>query len=198
MTICSVDEGITRAIDLIHTLHRTPVLIGIAGGSCAGKTLIAQQIATRVDGTILPLDDYYVGIDHIPDNNFDHPSAMELTLLKHHLHLLKQGKPIHKPIYDFVTHKRVGYHLFTPSNVIITEGLYALHQMFRNILDIKIYVEAHTATRLARRLARDMSERGRTRESVLRQWYTTVLPMHKTYVIHQKPHADIIIINDGD
>ena len=198
MTICSVDEGITRAIDLIHTLHRTPVLIGIAGGSCAGKTLIAQQIATRVDGTILPLDDYYVGIDHIPDNNFDHPSAMELTLLKHHLHLLKQGKPIHKPIYDFVTHKRVGYQPFTPSHVIITEGLYALHQMFRNILDIKIYVEAHAATRLARRLARDMSERGRTRESVLRQWYTTVLPMHKTYVIHQKSHADIIIINDGD
>jgi len=167
------------------------VLVGIGGGSSAGKTYFAKMLGKKV----ILMDDYYKGINFMKNNNFDDPDALDLDLLKEHLNLLKNGLDIKKPIYDFKIHSRIGYETFLAYPVIVIDGLFALNKIVKNILDLKIFIESSSSQRLERRIARDINERGRSRESVLKQWNETVEPMYSKFVLKTKKYADIVILN---
>ncbi|MBM3210686.1 uridine kinase [Candidatus Poribacteria bacterium] len=183
----------------IQTLSETNkvVVIGIAGGSCSGKNYISNILAKTFNGKILSIDDYYRGIEYVKDENFDSPDALELGLLKEHIIQLRKGQDIEKPVYDFKLQARGGYEVFKPADIMIVEGLFALYDMLYEVIDLRIFVEADTKTRLDRRLDRDVRERGRTIESVIKQFEETVEPMHKKYVEPCKEKADYIIINNS-
>ena len=185
-----------------------PTIIGIAGGSASGKTTIANKIceeASKIDTVaLIRIDDYYLGKDKMPKGpdgilNFDHPSAYDQDLLIKQLQDLKNGIAIEKPVYDFVTSTRTKLteHV-EPSKVIIVEGImaFALEDL-RNQFDIKIYVETADDIRFIRRLQRDIADRGRTIESVVNQYLTSVRPMHHSFVEPSKQYADIIIPEGG-
>lgn len=171
-------------------------IVGVAGGSCSGKSFISNILAREVEGIILAMDDYYRGIESTQDGNFDEPHALDLQLLKRHIAALKDGKSITKPIYDFKTHARSGYETFEPATVIIVEGLFALHNVISNEIDVKIFVQADPDIRLERRIQRDTTERGRTKEDVEEQFRDSVQPMHEKYVEPQKTNADHITVNN--
>lgn len=171
-------------------------IVGLAGGSCSGKSKIANFIIANFSGKVLSIDDYYLGIDKMKDDNFDHPDAIQLNLLKEHLKLLKKNESITKPKYDFATHLPDGEEQFSPSKVILLEGLFALNDKIRDLVDLRIYVEASEDKRLERRLRRDVDQRGRSKDSVLKQWHSTVKPMYDKHIEPQRKHADIIINND--
>jgi len=193
-----LQDGIKKIIEITKNLKKEKpvVLIGIAGGSGSGKGHVAKILSQKLKGKILSMDDYYLGIDKVKNGNFDSPKALDLKMLKEHLSCLKQGKAVKKPVYDFKIRKRIGFVRFEPSKVMILEGLFALHKLLRNELDLKIWVEASEKTRLKRRIERDVKERSRSKESVVAQWKTWVQPMFKKFVEPQKKHADIIIINE--
>ncbi len=167
------------------------LIIGVGGGSCSGKTFFANQLGFQR----LKLDDYYVGIDKMENNNFDEPNAIELSLLKKHLKLLKKGEEIEKPIYDFKTHLRKGKEVFKPNNIIVVEGLFALHEELIEDIDIGIFLDANEQTCLNRRIKRDMTKRARTKEGIIDQFYTQVKPNYDLHVLPTKKHATIIINN---
>ena len=162
-------EKIKNRIQGLSKTHKV-VVIGVAGGSCSGKSFVSDILANAVKGTILPMDDYYRGISSTEDGNFDKPDALDLELLRRHLAQLREGKSIRKPIYDFKTHARSGYEVFKAPKIIIVEGLFALHNILCSELDVRIFVEADTETRLRRRTERDIRERGRTADSVRKQF----------------------------
>lgn len=167
------------------------VFIGIAGGSASGKTWVAEHLS----GQILSMDSYYIGINNMRDNNFDHPSALDLHLLKKNLQDLKDRKTIEKPIYDFKTHSRIGYELFKLKNkVLIVEGLFSLNEILKDELDLKVFIDVPEKIRLERRINRDVNERGRTKESVLQQWIQ-VEEMYKKFILPTKENADVVINN---
>ncbi|MCX8190519.1 MAG: uridine kinase [Candidatus Diapherotrites archaeon] len=188
----SFDSGLCELNKIVEGLLRKKsiVIIGISGGSGAGKTHLSKKIG----GKILPMDDYYKGLA-ISGPNFDCPDALDLKLLKEHLCQLKKGHTIKKPVYDFKTHSRAGYEDFTPDKIIIVDGLFAISKELASELDLKVFVDSPKKKRLARRIERDVKERGRTRESVIKQFTETVEPMHKKYVEPCKRIADIIIKN---
>ena len=144
--------------------------VGVAGGSCSGKTSISCMLANAVEGMILSMDHYYRGIEFTEDANFDKLNALDLELLKRHIAQVKKGRCIRKPIYDFRTHARSGYEVLKVPKIIIVEGLFALHNILCSELDVRIFVEADTETRLRRRTERDIRERGRTADSVRKQF----------------------------
>jgi uridine kinase len=184
-----------------------PLVIGIAGGSGSGKTTVAQTILQRVGPdriAFLQHDSYYKNRSGLPpaqsaDVNFDHPNSLETELLIQHIAALRAGKTIDVPIYDFSTDSRTSQ-TFTvqPCRVILVEGILIFTEPeLRKMFDVKIFVDTDADLRLIRRLERDIQERHRTVESVIRQYQLTVRPMHLEFVEPSKRYADIIIPEGG-
>jgi uridine kinase len=181
--------------------------IGIAGGSGSGKTTVAQEILGRVGPdriAFLQHDSYYKDLSGLPpaqraELNFDHPNSLETDLLTQHILALRDGTPVEVPIYDFSTHSRTA-RTFTvaPRRVILVEGiLIFVDATLRELFDVKIFVDTDADIRFIRRLERDIAERGRTTESVIRQYQLTVRPMHLEFVEPSKRYADVIIPEGG-
>lgn len=185
-----------------------PVLIGIAGGSNSGKTLIAKRIYEHFEAThsvvIIKEDDYYKDQSFLTyeercKTNYDHPFAFDQNLLQQQLKDLLAGKEIAKPVYDFTIHNRSQkVEIVEPADVVIFEGLFALeNEKLRKLESIKIFVDTDADVRVVRRIKRDLVERGRTLESVMNQYLETVKPMHDEFVEPSKRYADIIIPQGG-
>ncbi|MBQ6559313.1 MAG: uridine kinase [Erysipelotrichaceae bacterium] len=180
-----------------------PIVIGIAGGTCSGKSSIAKILVEDLDNktiTIIKEDDYYKDQSHLPmeervKTNYDHPLAFDFDLMKHHIHDLIDRKTIEKPTYDYTVHNRSKVtEVVHPSDIIIIEGLFALYnEEIRNLEDIKIFVDTAADERFIRRLQRDVIERARTVESITNQYLTTVKPMHDQFIEPTKQYADVII-----
>ena len=181
------------------------VIIGIAGGTGSGKSTFTNRLkeAFGEDVAVLYHDNYYRAQDEIPFEerkkvNYDHPDAFETELLLKQLRDLKEGKTIRCPVYDYSRHNRSDQTIVVePRRVILLEGILVLaDERLRDLLDIKIYVEADADERILRRVIRDVKERGRDIEGVARQYLTTVTPMHYLYVEPTRAMADIVI-NSG-
>ncbi len=175
-------------------------IIAIGGPSCAGKTELAKSLSRALQTAILPLDAYYRDLSFMPIEsrtrfNFDIPESFDHTLLKEHLTELAAGKPIHRPVYDWKVHTRSPIReTLTPGDFVIFEGLFALHwEDLRPLMKSKVYVDAPDTICLSRRQARDVLERGRTVESVYKQYVETVRPMAELYVRPSRRFADIVI-----
>ena len=178
------------------------LFIGLAGGSGSGKTTIAGAVLERLDGQVAHIqhDAYY---RHMPELsyeertkvNYDHPASLETELLVEHLLALRLGQAIERPVYDFAVHLRSDETVrVEPAPVVVVEGILVLAEPeLRSELDLKIFVDTDSDVRLARRLQRDIEERGRTVESVVKQYFETVRPMHVQYVEPSKAYADLII-----
>lgn len=185
-----------------------PYIVGIAGGTGAGKTTLAHILFNHLgDDRALRIahDGYYRDFSLIPADqrgqiNFDHPDALETDLLVQHLQALSRGETISIPTYDFATHIRTGRTLeICPRPIIIVEGILLLvEQILRDVLNLKIFVDTPPDIRLIRRINRDVDERGRTPESVTFQYRETVRPMHDTYVEPSRKYADLIVCGDRD
>lgn len=183
------------------------IVIGVAGGTGSGKTTVSEAILDRVGRdriAYIQHDSYYRDLGHLPPQdresvNFDHPDALESELLADHLRLLKEGHTVEVPVYDFTTHTRKPEPRPVASHkVILVEGILIFADKgLRSLMDIKIYVDTDADLRFIRRLQRDMTERGRTVESVIRQYSETVRPMHLEFVEPSKRYADIIIPEGG-
>ena len=183
-------------------------IIGIAGGTASGKTTLAKKVyeASQNYGSVIMirLDDYYKKIEGKTYEertlvNYDHPDSYDSKLLIEHLNDLKNGKSINRPTYDFVNHNRSDETvLINPANVIIVEGImnFAIPELLK-MFDIKLFVDTADDIRFIRRLKRDMRDRGRSAESVISQYLTTVRPMHLSFVEPSKRYADIIIPEGG-
>ncbi len=177
-------------------------IIGIAGGSGSGKSTFSRRIrdAFGDEVAVLRSDNYYLPHDDIPLSararlNYDAPEAIDFALMVQHIHALKAGTAIDCPVYDFTCHTRsVETTRMCPPAILILDGilLYA-HDELRNLIDLKIYVDADADERILRRARRDMRERGRTIDSVIEQYVTTVKPMHYLYVEPTRAYADIIV-----
>ena len=182
-------------------------MIGIAGGSGSGKTTVAQEILQRVGPdriAYIQHDSYYKDLTGLPPTqrnevNFDHPNSLETELLIRHVEKLKAGQPIEVPVYDFSTDSRTGEtFMIQPHRVIIVEGiLIFVERALRDLFDVKIFVDTDPDVRLIRRLQRDITERGRSVESVIKQYQSTVRPMHLEFVEPSKRYADVIIPEGG-
>jgi len=185
----------------------TPLVIGIAGGSGSGKTTVANVILEKVGRdriAYLPHDAYYRDLTHLPHNqrtqvNFDHPDSLENDLLVQHILQLKRWEGIDLPVYDFTTHTRTTRtERVEAQRVIIVEGILIFgERQLRELFDVKIFVDTDADIRFIRRLQRDIAERGRTTEMVVRQYLTTVRPMHLEFVEPSKRYADVIIPEGG-
>lgn len=181
------------------------VLIGIAGGTGSGKSTFTNRLKAAFCNNIAVLyhDNYYKRQDKIPFEerkkmNYDHPEAFETELLLEQLQMLKDGKSIKCPVYDYSRHNRSDMVIAVePKKVILVEGIMVFaDERLRKMFDIKIFVEADADERILRRVIRDVKERGRDIEGVVEQYLTTVKPMHYLYVEPTKPLADVII-NSG-
>jgi uridine kinase len=184
-----------------------PLVIAIAGGSGSGKTTVAQEILQRVGPdriAFLQHDSYYKDLSGLPPTqraevNFDHPNSLETELLTEHIAALRDGKSVEVPIYDFSTHSRTDKtYTVQPRSVILVEGILIFTEAsLRDMFDVKIFVDTDSDLRFIRRLERDIAERGRTTESVVKQYQLTVRPMHLEFVEPSKRYADIIIPEGG-
>ncbi|WP_226987366.1 uridine kinase [Parachlamydia acanthamoebae] len=183
------------------------MIIGIAGGTGSGKTRLAKQIqeAFGNQASLIEQDCYYKDLSDLPlseraKKNFDHPTSLDFELLQTHLLQLKAWQPIYKPHYDFKTHSRTqDTTLVFPTKIVIIEGILLLSiPNIRELLDLKIYVEAEDDIRILRRLERDIKERGRDFTSIKEQYLKTVKPMHSKFVEPIKIYADVIIPSHGD
>jgi uridine kinase len=183
------------------------MIIGICGGTGSGKTTVAQKIIASIgeaNVAYLQQDSYYRNVGDMPLDvrhqvNFDHPDAFDNDLLLNHLESLRAGESIERPVYDFVTHARKpDTLLITPLPVIIIEGILIFFDArMRRLMDIKIFVDCDADIRFIRRLKRDLRERGRSVESVIEQYLTTVRPMHLQFVEPSMRYADIILPEGG-
>ena len=182
------------------------LVIGIAGGTGSGKTTLMKNIIQRYGASVSVLshDNYYRRLDHLTFEercriNYDEPAALETELMAQHLDQLRRGESILCPVYDFSKHNRsdetVQVH---PNRVIIVEGILIFeNEALRNLMDIKIFVDTDADVRLCRRIKRDVNKRGRSLESVLEQYQTTVKPMHEKYVEPSKRFADLVVPEGG-
>jgi uridine kinase len=184
------------------------VVLGVAGGSGSGKTTVVRRLIDALGGepdvAVLHHDSYYRDASHLPPDeraaiNFDHPDSLETSLLVRHLETLLDGRAVEVPVYDFANHVRTGETRAVESRpVIILDGILILwDRTLRDLMDVKIFVDADADVRLGRRLRRDMEERGRSPASVLSQYMETVRPMHLEFVEPSKRYADIIIPRGG-
>ncbi len=184
------------------------LVVGIAGGTGSGKTTVAHKLAAAMPpGRCITLehDAYYRDQSHLSVEerahiNFDHPAALESSLLAHHLSELRAGRSVEIPIYDFSTHTRTAKtRRVSPARVIIVEGILVFTEpALRDQMDIKIFVDTDADIRLIRRIRRDLEQRGRSFSSVRDQYYTTVRPMHLEHVEPSKRWADLIVPEGGD
>jgi uridine kinase len=179
-----------------------PLFIGLAGGSGSGKTTIAEEVMDRLEGRVALLhhDAYYrhrIDLDFEARTkvNYDHPSSLETELLVEHLEQLRSGLAVEGPVYDFADHLRSEEtERIEPARVVMVEGILVLSDArLRSELDLKIFVDTDPDLRLARRLERDITERGRSVDSVLTQYFATVRPMHLEFVEPSRRYADLII-----
>ncbi|MCS6842933.1 MAG: uridine kinase [Caldilineales bacterium] len=187
--------------------RRPPLIIGVAGGTGSGKTTVAKAILERVGWNRIAFiqhDSYYHDAANLPLDararlNFDHPDALDTPLLVKHLQMLRAGRAVDIPIYDYRTHTRSPEtRRVTPEPVILVEGILIFAEpALRALFDVKIYVDTDPDIRFIRRLTRDMKERGRSLESVIEQYLTTVRPMHMEFVEPTKRYADVIIPEGG-
>ena len=176
-------------------------MLGIAGASGSGKTTLAQELARSLEGATFPLDNYYLDLSHLPveeraRRNFDDPALIESTLLAEHVGELAQGRAIQRPRYDFSHHVRVAGQTETvrPGAFLLVEGLFALYfPQLLPLYQLRVYVDTPDTVCFDRRLRRDMQERGRTPESVRRQYDATVRPAGIRYVRPSAVHADLTI-----
>ena len=181
------------------------VLVG--GGSASGKTYVLKKVLEKLPKdkvTVVSLDDYYKDFSELPMEervkiNWDHPKAFDWKLLNAQLSDLKNGKTIDKPVYDFTIHGRSNRtEKVEPKDLIIIEGIMALvNKDLRSIGDLKVFISASRERRLVRRIERDMKERGRTYESIIEQYFSTVLPMFEEIIAPSQYYADLIVNNDG-
>jgi len=188
-------------------VKREGILIGIAGGTGSGKTLVASRIMEEIGSdqvTVLQQDSYYKDLSHLPfeeraKQNFDHPDALDDELLYEHVQRLLAGEVVQVPVYDFAQHCRTGeFRSVGPHAVVILEGILVLYnEHLRELMDIKVYVDTDPDIRFIRRLLRDIKERGRSLESVVQQYLDTVRPMHLQFVEPSKRYADIIVPEGG-
>ena len=178
---------------------RPPLVIGIAGCSGSGKTTLARELACELDATLLTLDLYYRDLGHMPPDerarqNFDHPDSLEAGLLCRHVQALAAGEPVEAPVYDFATHTRVTGRTerIEPASALIVEGILALHyDELRPLYDLSLYVDAPHEVCLARRIHRDVLDRGRTEASVREQFWATAHPMAERFVLPSATHASL-------
>ena len=183
-----------------------PILIAVAGGSASGKTTVVKKIINKLnsgDITVITHDDYYKDLSHLTIEerrqvNFDHPNSLDNDLFVAQLSDLLEGKEIDKPTYDFVQHNRSKTtDKVKPTKIIMIEGIMVLEdERIRDLADIKLFVESDDDVRFIRRLVRDTKERGRSIESVINQYLTTVKPMYYAFIKPTKRYADMIIPND--
>ena len=187
-------------------MEKNILVIGIAGGTGSGKTTLMNNLIHRFsqDVTVLSHDNYYKRHDDMTYEqrsqlNYDEPAALETDLMARHLDLLRQGQTIDCPVYDFTQHNRSDETIsIAPKKVIIVEGILIFeNKELRDLMDIKIFVDTDADVRLCRRISRDVRKRGRTLESVLEQYQTTVKPMHEMYVEPSKKFADIVVPEGG-
>jgi uridine kinase len=182
-------------------------VIGIAGGTGSGKTTITEAIRTAVGPervTVISHDSYYrdrsdLSAAERANLNFDHPESLETELLVEHLDRLSTGRPVNVPVYDFVDHRRLPEtELAESRDVILVEGVLVLtDEQLRERMSLRIYVETDDDIRFIRRLQRDVTERGRSMQSVVSQYLATVRPMHVEFVRPSRQHADVIIPEGG-
>ena len=189
-------------------MMNSSIIIGIAGGSASGKTSISRQLKEAFENTrsvvIIRQDDYYKDqsqktMEERIKTNYDHPFAFDNELLVEHLRTLTAGGSVEKPTYDFVNHTRsdIVEHIDS-SDVIVIEGLFVLeNEELRGLCDIKVFVDTDADIRFIRRLMRDVNDRGRTLDSVVTQYTTTVRDMHNQFVEPSKRYADVIIPEGG-
>ena len=185
----------------------TPVVVGIAGGTGSGKTTVANVIVERVGAgqvAYLPHDAYYKDLSDLPEAqrasiNFDHPNSLDSALMVEHIKQLKNGQAVELPVYDFKTHIRTDrITRIQPKPVVLVEGILIFAEPeLRQLFDVKIFVDTDADVRFIRRLQRDIDERGRSTESVIRQYQSTVRPMHLEFVEPSKRYADVIIPEGG-
>lgn len=183
-------------------------LLGICGGSGSGKSTLAAGVATRLgteQASLLAFDTYYRDHGHLtPDEraevNYDHPDSLDLELFTEHLDALRSGNDIEAPVYDFATHTRPGTTLTIEArSIVVVEGILLL--AFDDIaerLSLRVFRDCAEELRFSRRLERDIAERGRTAESVTKQFHATVKPMHDVFVQPSAAAADLVIAGDGD
>jgi len=187
-------------------MEKNILVIGIAGGTGSGKTTLMKNLIREFSDvvTVLSHDNYYKRHDDMTYEercglNYDEPAALETDLMARHLDILRRGEAIDCPVYDFTVHNRSNDTIrITPEKVIIVEGILIFeNRELRDLMDIKVFVDTDADVRLCRRILRDVEERGRTLESVVDQYLTTVKPMHEMYVEPSKKFADIIVPEGG-
>ena len=173
-------------------------IVGIAGGSGSGKTTFVKKVLKGLEdkSCIIHIDSYYK--DNLPkqiNQNYDHPDAFDWDLLLGHIDGLKNNLEIYAPIYDFKSNSRSErFNIISPKPLIFVEGIYALYlKEVRELINLKSFIQVEADIRLSRRLNRDFRERGRSYESIIKQYYETVRPMHNKYIEPQKDYADFII-----
>ncbi len=183
------------------------LVIGICGGTGSGKTTITDRIIGALSEEsvlVLQQDHYYKDLPHLPlderaKQNFDHPDSMDTPLLVEHVRRLREGHTVERPVYDFTQHRRLPRTVpLEPRTALIIEGILIFeNKALRDLMDIKIFVDTDPDLRFIRRLGRDIRERGRTVESVVQQYLTTVRPMHTEFIEPSKRFADVIIPEGG-
>lgn len=188
-----LEEGIKEVKARIEKLLESKkcVLVGIAGGTGAGKTFVAQ----RLNGAVISIDRYYKKIERLDKGNWDKPSSLHLDLLRKNLVRLKQGLPARVPVWDYFTHSRKGFETMQPAKVIVVEGLHALHPKITGLLDLKVFVEAGKEKRLRRKVERDQKERGGwTRQTSEQYFHKVAEPMFAKHIEPARPSADLVIV----
>ena len=182
------------------------ILIGVAGGTGSGKTTLTHHLKEHFgeDVTVIGHDSYYKRqegktYEERAKQNYDHPSAFDTDLLIEHLQALKRGESIQCPVYSYTDHNRTDQTVTVhPAKVIIVESILIFQNpVLRDMFDIKLFVETDADERILRRALRDVEERGRTLQSVVTQYLTTVKPMHDQYVEPSRKYADIIVLEGG-
>jgi uridine kinase len=188
-------------------MHPRPFLIGVAGGTCSGKTTLSEKLAVLAGAqhlALIKLDAYYLAAHDQPIEerakvNYDHPDAFDWQLLNDHLAALSAGATVPVPIYDFTIHDRVDdVRILEPATIVVVEGILVLYEpQLRERFDLKVYVDTDADLRLIRRLRRDVAERGRTPESIIKQYLETVRPSHEQFIEPSKRYADVIFPEGG-
>ena len=182
------------------------MIIGIAGGTGSGKTTLTERLKSEFgeDVSVLYHDNYYKSHSDMPYEertklNYDHPDAFETNLMIRDIEALRRGETVRCPVYDYTIHDRSGDTLeVRPTKVIIVEGILIFeNQALRDLMDIKIFVDTDADVRILRRIMRDVKKRGRSLDSVVKQYLTTVKPMHEQFVEPSKRYADIVVLEGG-
>ena len=184
-----------------------PFVIGVAGGTCSGKTTVAERLVDIVGSEHLALirqDAYYVDRTHQPFDeraraNYDHPDAFDWELMNEHLSRLLSGETVPVPVYDYADHNRSReVQMVAPARIVVFEGILALYEPgLRDLFDLKVFVDTDADVRLIRRLQRDVRDRGRTPDSIMAQYMATVRPSHMQFIEPSKRHADVIFPEGG-